>query len=419
MKKRRKSKRKLRRSAQKAAMYALIALLVLLLFWPYIRSSALKAFIAIGRGERGYLEQRVSGDLVLAGGVTLLISPSDGNVNFLIQDGSPVRVGDVIAEVGSPQALSQAKGKLDDSQRALSEFDNANAEGFQVLSRQVEDAYRALVEAFLGLQTAYANGVSYVPEVEQEVQERASRLNRVRGELIALETQRAELVADLRVAEQIAATSSVKILSPVAGTFKLGVPDAKLVNDPAQVQNMDASQMVLLSKQIRSAKVKSVKNGDKVSKGQVLGMVVSGHDVSFGLACKTESRPNTRPGDEASLILEQGTILNVTVRSVSDGNPPGYSVITGSVDYVPASVYVFGARGDLVTERRYGIVIPKSSILEKDGKLGVLVVQKTYAEFRQIEVLMEKGDQAVVKGISETDEIVLRAHGFLEGRRVR
>ena len=63
--------------------------------------------------------------------------------------------------------------------------------------------------------------------------------------------------------------------------------------------------------------------------------------------------------------------------------------------------------------------MPVKSLVDKNGQTGVLLVQKTYAVFHPVEVRMIKGDRAVVQGISETSEIVLKGMKFLEGRRVR
>ena len=73
----------------------------------------------------------------------------------------------------------------------------------------------------------------------------------------------------------------------------------------------------------------------------------------------------------------------------------------------------------LVTRRKQGIIVPLRSLIDREGQTGVLVVQKTYARFCPVEVLMVKGDQAVVSGINDTTEIVLKGMAFFEGRRVR
>jgi hypothetical protein len=81
---------------------------------------------------------------------------------------------------------------------------------------------------------------------------------------------------------------------------------------------------------------------------------------------------------------------------------------------------VRSAEVSLLVRSRSGIIVPRSALIEKDGKTGVLAVQKTYARFVAVEVLMTQGDRAVVRGgISPGDEIVTRALKFLEGKRVR
>ena len=119
------------------------------------------------------------------------------------------------------------------------------------------------------------------------------------------------------------------------------------------------------------------------------------------------------------LVIGSGPAVTAEISEVLDGLPPGYSIIVGSITVMPSESLVKAGQVGLTVRRRSGVIIPKSGLLEKGGRQGVLKVQKTYARFREVEVLMTKGDQAVVRGISETDEIVLKAMSFLEGRRVR
>jgi hypothetical protein len=146
---------------------------------------------------------------------------------------------------------------------------------------------------------------------------------------------------------------------------------------------------------------------------------VSGENVKFCLTVKTEQRPDIRSGSKVLLEIGSNAPVYCTISSIIDGKPPGYSVISGEIDYLAPDRYVRASHASLITRREQGVIVPVKSLIDKNGQIGVLLVQKTYAVFHPVEVRMIRGDQAAVQGISETSEIVLNGMRFFEGRRVR
>ncbi len=235
----------------------------------------------------------------------------------------------------------------------------------------------------------------------------------------AIEDERSRLAHEYEILQKIVASSSVKILAPVSGTFSSQLFSRDSEIRSSNLEEKDASQLTVLAKELANTKAYQVENGQEVAQGDAIGRIVSGENVRFFLTVKTEQRPDIQTGDKVLVELDDRTSFNSTITGVVDGNPPGYSIISGKIDYIASDRYVRTSYASLVTRRKQGIIVPLRSLIDREGQTGVLVVQKTYARFCPVEVLMVKGDQAVVSGINDTTEIVFKGMAFFEGRRVR
>lgn len=407
--------------ARRASVFVILLSVVLLFTWTYIRSALLGAFISVSRGEDGTLEDKVSGDAVFAGGSTVVTAPAPGAVRFLVKDKESVRMGQVIAEVGGPATAQAFDQSLAFAESQLAEYEKSTQNEFASLMSRIQPAYEKAVDLFFHIRTAYAAGE--VPEARSEEHQLAQALETIsedRSRLASIEDQRAKLAANISSIAAAQKASTVQVLAPASGTFvaDFSAVDSKFTQSSLAAK--DASQLLALSREARDARSVTVKEGQNVGTGDPIGRVVSGQKVTFYLPVKTEDRPDVKPGREISVSFSTSTVSEAAVISeVQDGKPPGYSVIVGELPMVAVDRVVRTGTISLVVRARSGVVVPKSAVMEKDGKTGVLAVQKTYARFVPVEVLMTKGDKAAVRGISAGDEVVTRAIKFLEGKRVR
>lgn len=419
-KRKRTKKKKPNKHIQNASIAIILLLLALVLLWPYLRSAFLTAFVPIGRGTSGSLDERISGQTIFANGQTVLVAPASGSIRFTVEDGDSVRVGDVIAEIGDKTALSSLTENLVSAQQALQMYQDQTSNKFVELTESIQECYESAVSVLYGMQVAYASGnTSKLIAKEKQFSDQLEVLSRHRTQLMALEDRRAQLAHQVEVMQIVASSSSVKILAPVSGVFCSQLTSLDLELSTANLVEKDASELTVLAQDLEDAVRYRVEDGQNVSHGDMVGRIVSGEDVKFFMTVKTEYRPDVKVGSKVLLELENEVSVAAKIEGVVDGKPPGYSIIFGEVEYVASDKFVRTSHASLVTRRERGIIVPFKCLVEKDGETGVLVVNKTYATFQPVEVKMVKGDQAVVQGITETSEIVLNGIKFFEGRRVR
>lgn len=420
MARRYRSKAKLRTLTRRVSLFALLLSLVLLLTWPYLRTAFLRATIRVGRGTLGTLEERIDGEAVFAGGVSLVVAPAPGTLRFLVRDGESVRTGQAIAEVGKPEAREALDDSLEFSKARLAQYEAETQEEFEKLSALVEDSYaKALNLFFLSREVSAKGELELSTKHESLLEAEEKNLRQSADRLAEIEEERANLTARVAAIEALQASALVQVISPSSGVFSSEVTPIETKFTKDNLAGKSAAELAILAREARETKSEAVKDGQPVEAGDLLGRVISGQGVTFFLPIKTEDKPALREDGRVELALSDGTKLQAKVTEVHDGRPPGYSIIVGEISVMPVSSLRKTNRVGLIAKTQSGVVIPKSALLEREGRQGVLLVQKTFARFREIQVLMVKGDKAVVRGIDETDELVLRGWGFLEGRRVR
>ena len=108
-------KKKLQKRFQNAGIAIILLLLGLLLLWPYLRTAFLTAFVPIGRGTPGVLDERTSGYAIYADGQTVLTAPAPGSIRFLVKDGDSVRSWRCNGRDRRRSSLSAVKESLSDA----------------------------------------------------------------------------------------------------------------------------------------------------------------------------------------------------------------------------------------------------------------------------------------------------------------
>lgn len=420
MKRKVRRKSRYRQLARRIGITSVVTLIVLFLVWPYLRAGVLRLLVPVVTAARGTLEEKVSGTAVFCGGTVILRAPVSGTVKLVARDGESVRVGDVVAEIENPSVSSDIDQALKAARDDLASYDRQTKDEFDRYSKSLQTAYEAMVNNFIEIRRAFlANDFRSREAFESKFQEWRDKLNSYRGTVNSMEQRRADLVATVAFLEQARDASSVKVIAPSSGLFATRLKTGEATLTPSQLSTRDASEILALSRELSTAGTMTVKNGQKVSAGEPVGKIVSGEQVTFYLPLKSEDQPLVKVGSRVEVQFDDGASFSGSITGISSGKPPGYSVVTGVIPLMQPERVTVCSDISLILKRQSGVLVPQSSILEKDGQTGVLVVQKTYARFQPVEVLMEKDGKAIVKGISEGDEVVLRASRLLEGRRVR
>ena len=215
----------------------------------------LTVFVPVGRGTPGVLDEKTSGYAIYADGQTVLTAPVAGSIKFFVSDGDPVRVGDVIAEIGDEDALGAVRESLLLAEDDLRLYEEKTEGEFLTLTGSLQDCYQRAVSTFFRMQIAHAAGdIPGLIDTEDDFSVQARALSDNRAKLKGIEDERSRLSKRVEVLRKVTASSSVKILSPVSGTFF-----SQLVSlDPdicsSYLSEKDASELTVLAKDLAGAR---------------------------------------------------------------------------------------------------------------------------------------------------------------------
>lgn len=407
------------RPAKVAFTVIVLTLAFFLLPWPSIRSAVLRAAIPLGLPREGALEIDITGRCLLAGREVVVKAPADGVLHYLVRSGERVRAGMPICVIRSHETREVLEEALRERKEELQAFDRENSKRIEEARQKLLDAYR---EA--GRELVEASMADALPDLtlrkdrEARVLSACAEIAELRDFLESCEERRGTILREIALLEQALAWAEVTVPAPEPGVFYRQVDGLEGryhgVREPSA-----ADIRASLEEALRSRSQGPV-DGDRVRTGQVLGKIVAEETVEFFLPILTENRPSLQQGQTVTLRTS-ATAFPARIDRVIDGKPPGYSVIIGTLEAGLAGIEEFPRYLDitLVASSARGLIVPSSALVHKNGTTGLLVVQKTVARFRPVEVILVKGNEAVVRGIPPEAQIVLRGWAFLEGKRVR
>lgn len=397
----------------------ILVLAFFLLPWPVIRSAVLRAAIPLGLPREGALEIDVTGRCLLAGREIVVKASADGVLRYLVRSGEWVRAGTPICTIRSGETREVLEEALRARRQELQAFDREN-------SNQIEEARKKLLDAYreAGKELVAASRVDALPDLalrtdrEARVLSACAEIAELRSFLESREERRSAILREIAYLEQALSWAEVTVLAPEAGVFYRQV-DGLEGRYYGSREPSAADIRASLDEALRPRSPGPF-DGDRVSPGQILGKIVPEEMVRFFLPIPTEDRPSLQQG-QAVTVRTTSAAIPARIERVIDGKPPGYSVIVGSLELGLSGTEGFPRYLDitLVTSSARGLIVPSTALVHKNGTTGVLVVQKTVARFRPVEVILVKGNEAVVRGISPESQIVLRGWAFLEGKRVR
>ena len=131
--------------------------------------------------------------------------------------------------------------------------------------------------------------------------------------------RRARLAANVAAIEAAQASSVVSVISPASGVFSTEVTSIEAKFSKDAIAGKNAAEIAILAREAREAQSGSIKDGQSVQVGDILGRIISGHAVSFYLPIKTEDKPDVKKGGTVELALLSGASVQARIADVVDG----------------------------------------------------------------------------------------------------
>jgi HlyD family secretion protein len=347
----------------------------------------------------------------------MLVAPMAGSslqIMALAKTGTYVEKGDVVVELDPAQLefdLRQARSKLDET-----ELEIRKARG-EAAVRAGEDQV-ALIKARFALRRA---------ELQVSRNELASAID-ARKNLLALEEAErhlAQLESDV-VSRQVTSQAAIDVLearrakalldrdhaSRLLGEIRVRCPIAGLVSVR---ENNDAAGGFFFTGMV----LPEYRVGDQADPGSVIAEVLGGDRLTLQVQLDEADRASVSPGMTAEVRPEALPGVTLTAR-VADAA----GMVSGRGFFRGASAPKFGATLELqetdarlrpgmtaeVTIRgdpKEGLLLPRQSVFEREGKWVAYVRQGRRYEARPVEITHRNATHVAVEGLEEGTEVAL------------
>lgn len=344
----------------------------------------------------GTVQARFEGRAVIARDERVVAATSPGRVSLLAGEGRHVRTGDPVVELVADEGA--ARRELEVLDRRIASVEAELRERRSGLEKERRDLEARLEEARRRLKDALAAGAQEAAsQAEIERIEYERRLAQVDTRLREAEAERDARLGELQQAKE------ELLRSPPAGSHVLRAPVSGYLSFA-----LDGFESVLFP----GAPIEAAKGALAAGRVQV-ARVSDGFLASAGAPLLRISA-----SDRAEVVLEvrgpvplpEGSQVRLSFASIPERSFRGrvVQVVTlNQTSWVRVALQEFAAslvhlrfdRAALTAQEVQGVIVPASSLVEVDGRLGVYILVGESAHFRRVKLLGGDGKSAVIEGI--------------------
>lgn len=356
---------------------------------------------ALGQGFRlqtaparfGAVEARFEGRAVIARDEQVVPAPSPGKVTLLAGEGRHVRTGEPVLELIADEGATRRE--LSALERRIAAVDADHRERTAALERERREVEGRLEEARRKLRDGLAAGSpAAASEAEARLREYERRLAQIAVELRQADEEKERLVRELEQARESLMgahpAESVVLRAPVSGYLSFGLDGLEgLLFPGAPLEAFMASS---------AARTHRVQDGFAAAAGAPLFRVVSSDRAEVAIEVRGPAP------------LPAGTPVRIAFASVPERQFRGSVVQVLTVNqtsWVRVALREFDAslvhlrfdRATIAAQEVRGVIVPASSVVEVDGRLGVYLLVGDSLHFRRVKLLGGDEKNAVIEGI--------------------
>ncbi|OCL27969.1 hypothetical protein U472_01855 [Orenia metallireducens] len=154
-------------------------------------------------------------------------------------------------------------------------------------------------------------------------------------------------------------------------------------------------------------KYNPVSSGDKVNMGRPIFKMIDNFKFYLAVLLPQDQLINYEVGTDVEVFfptLEEYFVGKIN--SILLDKPQNIMIIEFS-RFIPELIDLRKTAVEIIRKRYHGIVVPSSALTKKDDKIGVMVNGYTKNYFKEVELLGEVADQAVIKGVGPGVKVIL------------
>jgi len=407
-------RRRVKTTARPVLLAGMMLLALVVLAW--VRSSILMGIVQVGLARDGMVERVLKESAVLARWETVVVAPANGTLRWTMESGQRVRAGTVVAELQNLPAIADAEGELAAREGQLSVMELSQAPRRQALADRRMSLRAELAETVRKLRLAIlSSDAGGMGRAEGRLQVLLREYRTAEDEILALTQELAVLEQRVIAQRDFLGGLAVELAAPQAGVVRLELDGLEQTVTPRQILEMSTARLENLTPRPSRAR-----EGREVRVATPLFKVLDPHGVYVALVLSVSEGENFSENMEVRFTNLGAQPVPATLHHRGTPEPGGKLLIVLRV--APAPDELAGMRQvavEVILGRWRGPVVDRRALIEREGDVGVMIVNDSTARFRRVEVLGGDERQVVVRGVEMGQEIVLNPWLVREGMRIR
>lgn len=353
---------------------------------------------------------------------TIVRSPIAGQLKFLIEEGTKVQKGINVATIvrdGTKQDITEKIKKLDDE---IAQASN-NAQNNNLFEGDIKKLDAQISEKLKQVSNISNNSeIDNVIKAKSEINELINKRLVISGQGGAAGSSIQSKVREKENFIQYMNTSKVDIPTSMPGilSFKIDGNEQKL-----SVQNLKS----LSQKDLVKIPTDNLLDPPaSIDVGQPLFKIINNFEWYVVCTIKTNKIDPLKENDNIKISINNGNEIPAKVYSIlNDGTE--YAVVTLQLNTGLENYYNSRKVDVKIIKRNYeGIKVPASSIINRNGKYGVMIINKGITKYKEVTIEGTDGKYTIVQvsdqltnnnGLSQNNEIIINPSIVSEGMIIR
>jgi putative membrane fusion protein len=379
----------------KIGRFLVIVVLVMALFYgaKLVNENRLKTI----QTDYGYLEDTVTTEGIVVRNELVVKSPVTGQATYMIDSPRRVRSGEAVVSITKPSVdLLFLKNRIVEIDNRIEQFKNNESEP---LTKKVEEQLDAVMEE---LKDSIAKGdFESVDNQKQRLisiakQNEAFIGNGYVDPLEAALLEKQQIQAELKEGE-------IELIAPFAGMINFKTDGLEEVLLPQNLTEVRPEQ--LLNTEINIVEIPL--NTKETRIGEPVFKIIDNFEFYIVTDLPKQVLENKTEGSFISLYIDENpNPVLFKIDTLIPRDKDNLLILKTNQD-VPELYSQRKVDIRIVESGKWGIIIPKTAVVEKDDVMGVMIKSGGNPVFKKIEILGENDGRVVVDGIGRMEEIIL------------
>ncbi len=347
--------------------------------------------------SKGTIDEGFFSDAVIIKNEKVLLSPSNGKLELLVDSGERVRVGTpvfrVTTDARKKEIYLQEMTEIEDKIKSLKDGEDTSSISLNLINKSIEDITQKLKDA-TDTDIGDSDKVKLLEdELTRLTQEKQEKIDSNKANINVLQEQLEQLKNMLNESDTV-------VYAPIAGIVSLNIDGFEDLLVADTLKELTDSQLQSVNDDSSNRDLSAI-----IKTNQAVIKIID--NFSWYLALRLEHQ--MEEGRSYYIKLLDGNDGNEKIKAklinISEDGSAGFFLVNTGLDSLLDSrkIKVF-----VVTGTYTGNIIPSTGLFFNEGREGVYIIEQGKKHFKPIEIIARNGNDIIIDGLKQGDKILLK-----------